>query len=218
MSITEQVAIVNNYERPVVAIFDFDGTLTHKDSFLPFLKFAYGRWYWLYLIPYSVFLLGYLLGFVSNHRVKELLLNRFFKGYQDSELQSLATDYAIYQLPQLMNQLAIERLRWHQKQGHKIIIVSANLEIYLKPWIQMIGVNCLLATQLIFANGVFTGKIKGKCCYGKEKLKRSQELLGALNNYYLYVYGDSQGDQEILEIADSPFYRSFSCGKGLFIH
>lgn len=117
---SENTITSNNYDRPVIAIFDFDGTLTHKDSFLPFLKWTHGPWYWLYLIPYSVVLLGYLLGFISNHQIKELLLTKFFQGYAESKLQSLANSYAMEQLPNLLNQLAVERLRWHQQQNHTI--------------------------------------------------------------------------------------------------
>lgn len=194
----------------IVAVFDFDGTLTFQDSFLPFLKWAYGRFYWLKLLPHLLFLLGYLLGFVSNHHIKEILLSDFFKEWSQTKLETIAAQYASQIIPQLLNPLAIERLQWHQEQGHQVLLVSANLDIYLEPWAKSRGIDQVLATQLDFENAQFMGKIKGKCCIGNEKVARLKKYLGSLDNYCFHVYGDSRGDREMLMISNFAYYQTFT--------
>ncbi|RUT07255.1 haloacid dehalogenase [Dulcicalothrix desertica PCC 7102] len=216
MDTAKQLSSSTSQTRPVVAVFDFDGTLTFKDSFLPFLESTHGRFYWLYLIPHTISIICYLLKTISNHKIKEILLPSFFKRCLQRKIELLSNDFAIKGIPKLLNPVAIEKLKWHQSQGHRIIIVSANLEIYLIPWAKIMGIDSVLATQLHFNNGIFTG-IDGKCCYGQEKVRRLQELLGSLDDYCLHIYGDSRGDKEMLDIADYPYYRIFNPGQSLFI-
>jgi len=197
----------------IVAIFDFDGTLTYQDSFLPFLKWTYGKLYWLKLLPHILFLVGYLLGFVSNHQIKEILLFDFFKEWSKTTLELTAAQYANQVIPKLLNPAAIERLQWHQAQGHQVLLVSANLEIYLEPWAKAMGIDQVLATQLDFEDDKFRGKIKGKCCIGDEKVTRLKEFLGSFNNYCLHIYGDSEGDKEMLAISDFTYYRTFTASN-----
>ncbi len=105
---------------------------------------------------------------------------------------------------------AMERLHWHKQQGHDCILVSASLELYLVPWAKRHGFQDILASRLeIDQKGRVTGQLIGKNCWGAEKRRRLIELLGPQKYYQLYAYGDSRGDQELLEIADYPFYRLF---------
>ncbi|MGA7953290.1 MAG: HAD-IB family hydrolase, partial [Gloeobacterales cyanobacterium] len=99
--------------------------------------------------------------------------------------------------------------RWHQSQGHRTILVSASLAIYLQPWAQRMGIQDVLGTDLEVKQGRFTGKIKGKNCYGPEKLARLQHLIN-MEHCCLHAYGDSKGDRELLSVAQYPYYRTFS--------
>jgi hypothetical protein len=49
-----------------------------------------------------------------------------------------------------------------------------------------------------------TGRLLGKNCYGPEKVQRLKTLLGSLEDYVIYTYGDSKGDRELLAIAQYP--------------
>jgi hypothetical protein len=59
--------------------FDFDGTITTKDTLLEFIKFSKGKLNFLsgFLI-YSPFLVAYKLGIISNQSAKEKVLATFF--------------------------------------------------------------------------------------------------------------------------------------------
>ncbi len=195
--------------KPVVAAFDFDGTLTHGDSFLPFLRYMAGNVrYAQSMLLLSPVLLGYALRLVKNHHAKARVLAQFFTGLDVQRTQQLARDFAQYQLPQRMNPAALARLRWHQQQGHRCVIVSASLECYLRPWAASVGVDDVIGSRLGIADSVYTGELALPNCYGAEKSRRLGELLGAREAYTLYAYGDSAGDRELLAMADVAHYRN----------
>lgn len=196
---------------PVIAVFDFDKTLTTRDSLLPLLIYKEGWIASLYklvcLVPGFI---AFLLHFLSRQQIKEKILKSFFGGMSWEELKGVALSYATHQLDRYVRPEALKRVKWHQQQGHRCILISASLEVYLKPWARRHGFHEVLASQLdLKENQVVTGKLVGKNCWGAEKKRRLLELLGPKEKYQLYVYGDSQGDYELLEIADYPFYRKF---------
>jgi HAD superfamily hydrolase (TIGR01490 family) len=203
---------------PTIAVFDFDGTLTRRDSLFPFLKFisGKGRFYWkIFLLTPT--LLRYSLGLLPNWQAKEAVLTRFLKGLTAEQLQQFGHRFATRIIPKLLRPEAMARLRWHQKQGHQTILLSASLEIYLVPWGKVMAFDKVLGTRLLLhSSGTFSGYIEGKNCYGSEKVKRLQEFLGDFDHYVIYAYGDSKGDQELLTLATYSYYRTFMVLFSLF--
>ncbi len=194
--------------KPVVAAFDFDGTLSRGDSFLPFLReFAGTAHFMRKMLGLSPNLLAYLLGGMSNHDIKNRLLRQFLRGKSVQSMQPFAQYFATGPLPGLIRPAALARLRWHQRQGHRCVIVSASLECYLRPWAETVGVTEVLGSRLAVADDIYTGELMGRNCYGEEKVQRLSTLLGARDAYTLYAYGDSKGDRELLALADHAYYR-----------
>lgn len=194
--------------KPVVAAFDFDGTLTASDSFLPFLRAVAGNTrYVQHMLSLSPVLLGYGLGLVKNHRAKARVLAKFLSGAEVEAIRRIAQDFATRQLPGQIRASALARLRWHQQQGHRCVIVSASLECYLQPWAQTVGVSEIIGSQLAIDADIYTGQLAGANCYGAEKTRRLEALLGSRDAYTLYAYGDSKGDRELLALADYAYYR-----------
>jgi phosphatidylglycerophosphatase C len=199
-----------NYSQPVVAVFDFDGTLTRQDTLLPFLQQVVGRWqfYWGLFIMSPV-LIGYAFRLIPNWWAKEALLTYFLGGKQENRLNKIAQYFADEIIPKLLRPEAINRLRWHQEQKHLTILLSASLEIYLLPWAKNMGFDEVLGTQLTTEDSCYTGCLLSQNCYGQEKIRRLKALLGDLNQYCIYAYGDSQGDLHILNVANYAYYRTF---------
>lgn len=199
----------------IVAAFDFDGTLTKRDTLVPFLLFSFGYKKvaagLILLLP--VFIL-YLFGRTSRQSVKEAILTRFLKGISSIRLEEMAKIFAEQGFKNLLKQEAVKKLRWHQSQGHLCIIVSAGIEPYIKAWAEGAGVAITIASKLAIDSSLnVTGKIDGANCWGKEKVNRLKELLGEEKNYLLYAYGDSRGDKELLDYSDYPFYRGIYQGN-----
>lgn len=189
--------------KKVVAAFDFDGTITTKDTLFDFLKFYKGGFaLWLGMIAVSPYLLAYSLGLITNHEAKEKLLAYFIKGKSFDDFLKKCEEYES-QINEICHQQTLDRMKWHQDQGHEVLIISASLEDWIKPWAVSKGVSTVLATQIEVKGDVITGRFSSQNCFGQEKVNRLKAIY-PIKNYLLYAYGDSSGDKELLEYADFP--------------
>ena len=192
-----------------IAFFDFDGTITTDDSLLKFIRFVVGDVKFLIgLFAISPILVAYKLKLLQNYKAKQVMLSWFFKSYSEEAFKKVANDYSLTHIDKILRPKAIERLQWHQKENHKIVIVSASIDCWLRPWCEKNGYE-LIATKLETRDGVVTGKLLSKNCYGIEKVNRIKELYVLSEYEYIYAYGDSSGDKEMLKLATESFYKPF---------
>ncbi len=197
--------------RPVVAAFDVDKTLIRRDSFMPFLLFVAGPWRFIRtLVPLTPALMAYLLGRRGAHETKARVVARFFTGADPAPLREAAARFAAGPMWRLVRPEALARLRWHQAQGHRCVLVSASPELYLRPFARRLGIADVLSTRFVERpDGRFSGELLGANCRDAEKVRRLEALLGPRDGYELHAYGDSRGDREMLAFADHPHFRSF---------
>jgi phosphatidylglycerophosphatase C len=189
---------------PVVAAFDFDGTLTRRDTLLPFLRRACGRW-------------GIVRAAIGARRArgrdafKVALVGQLFRGWPAERLERLGHAYVPTVLAALRPGLR-ERLDWHRRRGHAVVIVSASLGAYLRPLADRLGIDGALAVELVAdAEGTLTGEVVGGLNNrGPEKVARLRAWLDARfgpgTDVELWAYGDSSGDADLLAIAEHPIW------------
>lgn len=192
-----------------LVIFDFDGTLTTKDTLLQFLKFYSGTFnFWVGIILLSPILIAYKLKLIPNWRAKAWVLKYFIGGVKLEEFNNKCRVYANNKINKVLRAEAYEKLQWHKEQGHEIYVISASAENWIKPFTEKEGIG-LIATRLQTVDQELSGDFDGKNCYGAEKLIRLQQKVDLLTYDEVFVYGDSRGDQEILDVATHKFYRKF---------
>lgn len=202
-----------------VAFFDFDGTLTTRDTLMPFLKFVVGKpkYYWnLFLL--SPVLAGYLIKLVRNDIAKEKVLKRYLAGYPIAGLFALGERFSNEIVPAMLRPEGIQRLRWHQEQGHDCVLVSASFDIWLKSVGDNLKLLHVISSELNTKSNTVDGTIKGLNCYGKEKSNRIKIWLKTENRHpsFTYAYGDSSGDSEMLNIVDEGVFIKH--GKDFITH
>lgn len=190
-----------------LALFDFDGTITSTDSWTPFMRFAVprprlaiGR---ALLLPVAA---GYRLGVLSASRGRELAARVAFQGEGADVIRRKGAAYASKTLPADIRPEALERIEWHRKQGDRVVVVSAALDVYLAPWCQVHGLD-LICTVLEERAGRFTGRYVDGDCAGAEKARRIRDRFDLSQYVTVYAYGDSGEDREMLECAHEKFYR-----------
>lgn len=152
--------------------------------------------------------MAYALKLVPNHIAKEKLIAHFFKDWDIDRFQKLANEYSVNELDKITRSKAIEKIRWHQNKGHKVIIVSASIKCWLKSWCDKNSVE-LVSTKLEVKDNILTGKFATKNCYGIEKATRIKKIYKLSEYDFIYAYGDSHGDKELLALADKSLYKPF---------
>lgn len=196
-------------EKKAVAVFDFDGTLTSKNTTLSFLHYVNPwRFYWLMPLLPPILLL-YLMKIISVDQLNRGLCYFFFKGKSKKHLYEIGRDFALNILPSYVREEAMLKLKEHQENAHTCILVSASYDIYIKAWGDLHGFTAVLCTEMACDGlGTLTGKLKGKSCYGPEKVNKIKQILPSLDAV-IYAYGDSEGDKEMLNFATYSYYRRF---------
>jgi phosphatidylglycerophosphatase C len=197
-----------------LALFDLDGTITTHDTMFAFVQHARGRLRTaLGLLWLSPVLGLHAIGLVDATTAKTALLRHFFGGVPRQQMLAWAESFAA-RLDELVRPEARARLQWHREQGHEIVLVSASLDLWLGPWAQRQSLS-LLCTQGHFAEEVFTGALVGPNCNGPEKEVRIRAAHDLSSYAFVYAYGDSSGDVQMLALAHESWLRPFHPGSEL---
>jgi phosphatidylglycerophosphatase C len=195
--------------RPLVA-FDFDGTLTSRDSFIAFLRWRFGASAFagglLDLAPAAA---RYLLD-RDRGRLKAAAARRFLAGLPRAELEAWAQTFASEQGRSLLRPDALRAWRRWQGEGARLVIVTASPETIVAPIARGLGADALLGTRLAFdPAGRVTGGLEGENCRGPEKVRRLQAAFG--DDVRLEAaYGDTDGDREMLALAEERGMKVFN--------
>lgn len=190
-----------------VAAFDVDETLTVRDCVVPFMRSVAGVGR---LIKVTLSDIGTTIQSVRR-RDRDFLKAKFvagvFSGRDAREIEALGIDFASKVADGWLRGDVASRMRWHQEQGHVVILVSASLGAYLHPLGDLLEVDAVLCTELEEKDGLLTGKLVGQNCRGKEKASRVQKWCqdsGIAIEDLVFAYGDSSGDTELLELFSEP--------------
>jgi HAD superfamily hydrolase (TIGR01490 family) len=190
-----------------LALFDFDGTITRTDTFTAFLRYAVRRERqlaaWVVLWP---LLVAYKTGLVAGRTTRPIAAWCGFTGERAEHVRELGRRYAQDVLPRVVRRRARERIAWHQQQRDTIVVVSASLDVYLRPWCESIGVD-VICTELEVREGRFTGRYVSGDCSAAEKAHRVRQRYDVASYPVVYAYGDTAEDCDMLSMAQEKYYR-----------
>lgn len=198
---------------PVVA-FDFDGTLTIRDSFTAFLRWRAGPGAWaLGLVKMAPAVAAYARD-RDRGRIKAASVREFLKGVTRARLEQDAEAFAEKVWTRFMRPDALACWNaWGEKGAHRVI-VTASPETTVAPFARRLDADALLGTKLVFdGDDRVTGRFATENCRAEEKVRRLQAAYGA-NIRLAAAYGDTSGDTEMLAIAEMPGFRVFTGQPG----
>jgi phosphatidylglycerophosphatase C len=191
-------------DAPVVAAFDFDGTLSTRDNFIPFLCRVAGTPAVARALAASAVLTAGRGPSRSRNALKEQVVARLLSGMPARRLDMIGRAFAFDVLRRHLRADTVERVDWHRTQGHRLVIVTASLGVYVRPVAERLRFDAVLATELVVApDGTLTGRLAGANVRGPEKARLLDAWL-AQDPAYVWAYGDSSGDRELWARADHP--------------
>ena len=205
--------------------FDFDGTLTKKDTLIEFIKYTCGanRFLMVFLL-YSPILVLMKLHLFPNWKAKQMIFNHFFGGMTIEDFDDCCIQFAANNL-YLLRFDGIKRIQEAQRNKERVFVVSASIDNWVRPFFafQMLANVEVLGTQIEVIDGIVTGRFKTNNCYGEEKVHRIIDALTKTidkgkgsttldfnrTKYEIEAFGDSRGDKEMLAFADKGHYKPF---------
>lgn len=183
-------------------LIDFDGTIIEGDSLIKFSYFSLSilQFFKLWM---SVIIL---IPLYSRSDLKEMFYSNF-KDFNLTDFNRLCLDFHIQKLRKIIKN---SFLKYSKKisRDSKIVIVSASISNYLKPWCDEMGFD-LISTELETINGKLTGKFSTPNCNGKEKVRRIKEKYNLSEYNEIHVFGNSKGDLPMLELGTHKYYKFF---------
>jgi HAD superfamily hydrolase (TIGR01490 family) len=111
----------------------------------------------------------------------------------------------------------LERIAWHAKKGHQIVLLSGTLEPLAQAAARaiesglakrgIISAIRVCATRLEEVDDNWTGKIVGEAIFGEAKARAAKEITleMKLDLAHCYAYGDSANDRWLLAAVGRPF-------------
>jgi len=190
-----------------IALFDFDGTITDREMFVAFLEHAVPRKrIAICKLALAPLIIGYKLGFVPANTIRAAAVRAGLSGMSRAAVDDHAVTFATEVLPPVIRPIALERIRWHQARGDRVVVVTGALEVALRPWCDQQGVE-LVGSVLEQRDGILTGRYGRAQCVREHKVSRVAERYRLSDYDAVHVYGDTPDDFALLSLAHHGHYR-----------
>ncbi len=195
--------------RPVVA-FDFDGTLTVRDSFTALLRRRAGAARWAAGLARMAPDLAAYVSDRDRGALKAASVRVFLRGTSRQELRQDAEAFAAAVWDRFMRPDALATWDDWGRRGALRVIVTASPEDTVAPFARRLNADLLLGTHLAYdAQDRVAGAFATPNCRGAEKVRRLHAAFGP-DLRLAAAYGDTSGDREMLEIAEEKGFRVFT--------
>jgi phosphatidylglycerophosphatase C len=197
-----------NNQNLKISIFDLDGTLTKKDTYLPYLVGFLIRnpKYWLRSIVLPVAVIMFFFKMRNNQWLKETFLKAIFKGEHLENIQNWNNEYLSKLYRDEMNKDIVSILKNKQAASETVILATASLDIYIYDIAKELNISHVICTRTQKNDGVIVGKLDGDNCYGPEKLNRIEKYLKENDlKGEIHFYSDHASDYSVMEYADFPY-------------
>ncbi|PTT34932.1 HAD-IB family hydrolase [Chryseobacterium sp. HMWF028] len=188
--------------------FDFDGTLTYKDTMFMYLKFYDSTKYRIQFLRHVPLFILLKLKLAETEKVKKSFIGSILKGQSQEKIEQKSKQFFEQHYPKIVRENALDFIKNIDHNNTQSLLVTASLDIWVKPFAQALKME-LVSTRAEFKNGVFTGNFVGKNCNGKEKLVRIKEEINNSKYDKIIAFGDTSGDRPMLKWANEGHYQFF---------
>ncbi|WP_017220430.1 HAD-IB family hydrolase [Moritella dasanensis] len=190
-----------------IALFDFDGTITHEDAFTKFIFYATPKHRLIAgMVLLSPVILLHKLGVFPAARVRPLLAKFAFWHRSEQQVLELGSQFATDYLPSVLRPKAMEQINWHKSRGDKIVVVSASLNAYLYFWCKAHNLE-LICSELESNDSVLTGHYIQGDCGGENKVVFIHRRIDLTEFDVVFAYGDTEEDLPMLALAQTKYYQ-----------
>ena len=191
-----------------LVVFDLDGTITLKDTLLPYVlgylrRAGRSRLRLVRVLP-SVAAFG--LGAADHGAVKSAFIRGTLGGARRETLSRWTDEFVPALLERGCAAQALSAVRAHREAGDHLVLMSASTDLYVPQIGQALGFAQVLCTGVAFdAQDRLTGALTTVNCRGAEKVRRFQALKGQYPGLRSIAYGNAGSDLAHLQLADRSY-------------
>ncbi|MPS73112.1 MAG: haloacid dehalogenase-like hydrolase [Chryseobacterium sp.] len=189
-------------------LFDFDGTLTYKDTMFLFLKFYDPAKFSVQFLKHIPLFVLLKLKLADTEAVKKNFISSILKGRSRHQIEKKAQQFFEENYPSLFRENALDFINNIDRQNTESYIITASLDLWVKPFADKFNMK-LLSTQAEFKDDIFTGNFVGKNCNKEEKVNRIKLEIGDQKFDKIIAFGDTSGDKAMFKFANESHYRFF---------
>jgi len=187
-----------------VAIFDLDGTVTRRDTYVDFLLYTLGKRpaRIIFLPMLAWYLVVHKTGIRSNHWLKARYLGAVAGGLSKAQLAEICGQFVGRTMASNVKQPALDELARLRSEGYKLVLATASFGFYVRSLSVELQFDEVLCTEARFdGDDKLTGELDGKNCIGAEKANRITALLIERGWGEAELgYSDSKVDLPMLEL------------------
>ena len=188
-----------------IALFDLDGTLTRRDSLLPYvLGFCLRhprRLPLLLVMPWHV--LRYLFVHRDRGELKQAFIMAGLAGASRDEIARWNQRFVARLLERGMHREALERLAMHRARGDYLVLMSASPDLYVPAVARALRFNETICTGVRWNGMVLSGELTTANRRAEEKLRGVEALRARHDGSHITAYGNSASDVIHLRACDS---------------
>lgn len=189
-----------------LAVFDLDGTITRRDTLVPFLvgfarRHPGGLWR-LWRLPFS--LATFAFGLSDRGRLKSSLVRQVMLGAGREAVAASAGDFCRSRLPGLLNPGALAAIERHRAAGDRLVLLSASVDLYVPEIGRFLGFDETICTSLSWSGDRLEGRLTTENRRGPEKRRCIEQLRSRYAGARIAAYGNAASDFEHLEVVDAP--------------
>ncbi len=185
-------------------MFDLDGTITYRDTLLPYLAAAIGhrprRALGLWRLPLL------LLRYARNRDrgdLKGALIAAVLGGSGRAEIEALTRAFVDGSRRHRLRPGALEAIARHRARGDRLVLLSASPDLYVPALGEALGFDETVCTQLLWRGATLDGRLAGANRRGEEK-RRVLEALRVRHPGPVSAYGNAASDLAHLRTVDAP--------------
>jgi HAD superfamily hydrolase (TIGR01490 family) len=200
----------------VLVVFDLDGTISRRDTFMPFVLGFLRRRPWriprlLLVLPALV---TYVCGFSNRGALKGALLHHVMGGVNREVVDQWSKLHAKRVVSKGLHREAVETIAAHQKAGHYLVLMSASIDCYVQRISVALGFHETICTTVVWnRDNTLNGRLQGSNIRGEKKTQQFRQLLSRLSPRESLAYGNTPADLEHMLLATRGVYVNGDPGK-----
>jgi phosphatidylglycerophosphatase C len=190
-----------------LVVFDLDGTITYRDTLLPYVtgylqRSDRSRLRMARLLPT---LAAFGIGAADHGAVKSAFIRGTLGGATRAELAAWTADFVPWVIQHGSSAGALEMISAHREAGDLLVLMSASTDLYVPQIGQALGFNEVICTGIAFdAAGRLDGALTTPNRRGAEKVSCFETLQHQHPGMQTVAYGNAGSDLAHLKLADVP--------------